>query len=77
MKERLENRLQRLHEEFATGQTQLAEIEKQRMELDARTKHIQETLLRISGAVLVLEEELRAENDNGAPATEHAVAADA
>ena len=63
MKEKLQARLQQLRDEFAGGQAQLAEIEKQRAELDVRSARVQETMLRISGAVQVLEEELA---DDGA-----------
>lgn len=51
MKEKLKDRLQQLKEEFANGQKQLAELE-------ARKAQIQETMLRISGAIQVLDEEL-------------------
>lgn len=61
MKEKLRQRLHLLREEFAGGQAQLAEIEKQRAELDAHAARIKETMLRISGAVQVLEEELAEE----------------
>lgn len=58
MKEKLEQRLKKLKEEFEAGQKQLAEMEERQTEL--RT-----TLLRISGAIQVLEEELL--GDNGQP----------
>ena len=51
MKERLTKRLGELQAEFAAGQKMLAE-------LDAKQKTLRETLLRISGAIQVLEEEL-------------------
>lgn len=56
MRERLENRLQQLRSEFEAGQKMLAELE-------AKQVNLRETLLRISGAMQVLEEEL-------APATQ-------
>ncbi len=51
MKEQLAKRLQELKNEFETGQKTLAELE-------AREANLRETLLRISGAIQVLEEEL-------------------
>ena len=51
MKERLEQRLRELKTEFETGQKMLAELESKQAEL-------RNTLMRISGAVQVLEEEL-------------------
>jgi uncharacterized coiled-coil protein SlyX len=51
MRTQLEQRLQALHAEYAAGQKVLAE-------LDAKQMHLRETLLRISGAIQVLEEEL-------------------
>ena len=51
MKERLEQRLTELKAEHESGQKMLADLEARRAELC-------DTLLRISGAVLVLEEEL-------------------
>lgn len=52
MKERLEKRLQELRAEFEQGQKMIGEME-------ARQAQLRETLLRISGAIQVLEEELR------------------
>ena len=62
MKKKLENRLQKLKSEFATGKKRLTEIESQRSGLH-------ETLLRISGAIQVLEEELgeNSKQGNGSP----------
>jgi hypothetical protein len=51
MEERLAQRLQELKSEFETGQRMLADLEAKRVELER-------TLLRISGAIQVLEEEL-------------------
>ena len=51
MREPLEQRLKELKAEFETGQTPLAEFA-------ARQANLRETLLRISGAIQVLEEEL-------------------
>jgi len=49
MRDRLQIRLGELKKEFATGQARLQEWEKQQM-------YLQETMLRISGAIQVLEE---------------------
>ncbi|HEY0735980.1 MAG TPA: hypothetical protein VGD69_13790 [Herpetosiphonaceae bacterium] len=54
MRERLESRLAALKAEFEAGQKMLAELE-------AKQASLRDTLLRISGAVQVLEEELVAE----------------
>ncbi|MBY0429757.1 MAG: hypothetical protein K2Q10_01045 [Rhodospirillales bacterium] len=56
MKKNLEARLQELKREFEVGTNNLAAIEAQRTSL-------RETLLRISGAVQVLEEELARERE--------------
>ena len=52
MKEKLEKRLKELREEFETGRKMLAEIETKRGDLE-------QNMLRISGAIQVLEEELK------------------
>ncbi len=54
MKEQLEQRLETLKAEFETGQKSLSELE-------SRQASLRETLLRISGAIQVLEEELNGE----------------
>lgn len=51
MREQLEQRLAVLKSEYETGQRMLGELE-------ARQAQLRETLLRISGAIQVLEEEL-------------------
>ena len=51
MKEQLQNRLTELRAEFETGQQRLADVENQAAQL-------RQTLLRISGAIQVLEEML-------------------
>ncbi|MGC2776848.1 MAG: hypothetical protein WA418_14565 [Bradyrhizobium sp.] len=51
METRLKERLSQLREEFANGQAQLVQAE-------ARVRDLRETLLRISGAIQVLSEEL-------------------
>jgi hypothetical protein len=53
MREELEARLARLREEFTTGEAMLREAERRQAQLG-------ETLLRISGAIQVLEELLGA-----------------
>lgn len=59
MKKQLEKRLKELKAEFESGQQKLAELE-------AQATNLQNTLLRISGAVQVLEEELgKADSTNG------------
>jgi len=62
MRTQLEQRLQALHAEYAAGQKVL-------VELDAKQMHLRETLLRISGAIQVLEEELST-SDSQAPTSE-------
>ena len=54
MREKLEQRLAELKAEYESGQKMLVDLETRRVEL-------RNTLLRISGAVLVLEEELTKE----------------
>ena len=56
MREQLRLRLEELKKEFETGQARLQELEMQESRL-------RETLLRISGAIQVLEETLAAEAD--------------
>ena len=51
MKDRLEQRLQELKAEYESGQKMLADLE-------ARQDELRATLMRISGAIQVLEEEL-------------------
>lgn len=58
MQEQLERRLEELKKEFELGQTKLREVETQQLQL-------RETLLRISGAIQVLEETLAAVQDAG------------
>jgi predicted nuclease with TOPRIM domain len=58
MKEKLKKRLKELKAEFESGQKTLANLQSQEVSL-------KETLLRISGAIQVLEEELaKAESDS-------------
>jgi predicted nuclease with TOPRIM domain len=51
MREQLQARIETLRREFEVGQTRLQELERQQV-------HLRETLLRISGAIQVLEEML-------------------
>ena len=51
MREQMEKRLKELKAEFESGQKMLAE-------LDAKQANVRNTLLRISGAIQVIEEEL-------------------
>jgi predicted nuclease with TOPRIM domain len=67
MKQQLEHRLQSLKSEFEAGQKMLADLE-------AKQVNLRETLLRISGAIQVLEEELNnasevADDNNQSPET--------
>jgi len=55
MHSQLHKRLNELKKEFETGQKRLAELEREQTNL-------RETLLRISGAIQVLEEELAKNN---------------
>ena len=63
MKEQLEKRLQELKVEFESGQRMLAEQE-------AKMANLRESLLRINGAIQVLEEELASENQTLVKITE-------
>jgi predicted nuclease with TOPRIM domain len=59
MREQLQKRVEQLREEFENGQKMLTDLE-------SRQASLRETLMRIAGAIQVLEEELSksAENDN-------------
>ena len=57
MDEKLQQRLEELKQEFAAGQKMLAD-------LDAQQADLKQTLLRISGAIQVLEEMLENEGDS-------------
>jgi predicted nucleic acid-binding Zn-ribbon protein len=70
MKQQLEQRLQSLKSEFESGQKMLADLE-------AKQANLRDTLLRISGAIQVIEEELSkasevAEDNNQPPETVNA-----
>jgi predicted nuclease with TOPRIM domain len=60
MREQLEQRLKQLKSEFEAGQKMLTDLE-------AKQANVRETLLRISGAIQVIEEEL-GKADQPAPA---------
>jgi hypothetical protein len=57
MKEQLQQRLQQLKAEFESGQKVLADLE-------IKQTSLRETLLRIAGAIQVLEEELKKAESN-------------
>ena len=66
MREHIEARLELLRKELEKGQIELQKVENQRM-------YLHETVLRISGAIQVLEELLREEHppeQNGATSTD-------
>ena len=65
MRDRLQARLGELKKEFATGKSHLQELERQQM-------HLRETMLRISGAIQVLEELLA----QGQPAGQNGTSTD-
>jgi len=56
MKEKLEKRLAELKAEFESGKKVMAEY-------DAKQADLRDTLLRISGAIQILEEEISKENE--------------
>ncbi len=56
MREKLEKRLEKLKKEFEAGDKMLAELDNKRAEL-------RQNMLRISGAIQVLEEELKTSED--------------
>ena len=74
MRERLEQRLQELKTEFGKGEQTLQELEEQ-------AAAVRQTLLRISGAIQVLEEELgyadQPQEDGSELSVEEAESADA
>jgi len=62
MIEQLQARLETLREEFVNGEQKLAD-------LTAQTAQLRDTLLRISGAIQVLEEELARSSEGEKPQT--------
>ncbi|MDD3246375.1 MAG: PASTA domain-containing protein [Methanosarcina sp.] len=67
MKAQLEQRLVELRAEYESGQKILKDIEIKLVELENRKKNLNETLLRISGAVELLEEVLGEESKSSTP----------
>ncbi len=67
MKAQLEQRLVELRAEYESGQKILKDIEIKLLELENRKKNLNETLLRISGAVELLEEVLGEESKSSIP----------
>jgi predicted nuclease with TOPRIM domain len=63
MKEQLEKRLAELKSEFEAGQKMMAELE-------SKQSNLRDTLLRISGAIQILEEEINRVNDTSEPVQE-------
>ena len=63
MREQLKERLKQLEAEFEAGQKMLSDLE-------ARHASVRETILRIGGAIQVLQEELAKCNDSPASATQ-------
>jgi predicted nuclease with TOPRIM domain len=61
MQQQIQTRLEVLKKEFETGQAKLRELEMQQ-------SHLRETLLRISGAIQVLEEMIQPAKPNEEPA---------
>lgn len=68
MREQAEARLEALRREYETGQKMLADLEGRRLEL-------QQTVLRLSGAIQVLEELLTGDEPSGRSGTPAEVAA--
>lgn len=64
MREQMQTRLEALRKEFETGRTELEKVERQRI-------HLRETMLRISGAMQVLEELLTQEQSIGQSGVDH------
>lgn len=62
MREKLEQRLQELKAEYESGQKMLADLE-------ARQEELRNTLMRISGAITILEEVLAPEDKPSADCT--------
>jgi uncharacterized coiled-coil DUF342 family protein len=69
MKEQLKKRLEQLKSEFESGQKMLAEKE-------AEIVNLRNTILRISGAIQVLEEELAKENPTAGNGDEQLIGQD-
>ena len=63
MKEQLEKRLTELKSEFESGQKYLADLEQ-------KEANVRQTLLRIQGAIQVIEEEIAKVNNNNTESSE-------
>ena len=63
MKEQLEKRLTELKNEFEAGQKMMTELE-------SKQSNLRDTLLRISGAIQILEEEINRVNETLDPVQE-------
>lgn len=63
MKEQLEKRLTELKSEFESGQKMMTELE-------SKQSNLRDTLLRISGAIQILEEEINRVNETLKPVQE-------
>ncbi|MDJ0520219.1 MAG: hypothetical protein QNJ74_29520 [Trichodesmium sp. MO_231.B1] len=63
MKEQLEQRLNELKSEFESGQKYLADLEQ-------KEANVRQTLLRIQGAIQVIEEEIAKANNNKTESSE-------
>jgi predicted nuclease with TOPRIM domain len=63
MKEQLEKRLTELKSEFEAGQKMMTELE-------SKQSNLRDTLLRISGAIQILEEEINRVNETSEPVQE-------
>jgi predicted nuclease with TOPRIM domain len=67
METKLEQRLTELRAEYESGQKILKDIELKLVELEDRKKNLKETILRISGAIDLLEEMLEGKEDAKEP----------
>jgi len=63
MYQQLQNRLQQLRQEYQKGEQKLQQLDQER-------KALYETMLRIAGAIQVLEEEIEQQNGQSTPANE-------
>jgi len=77
MKTQLEQRLKELRAEYESGQKILTDIEQKLVYLENRKENLGETLLRISGAVELLEELLGESGDTPSPGTSAAASSSA
>ena len=77
MKAQLEQRLVELRAEYESGQKILKDIEAKLVELENRKKNLNETLLRISGAIELLEEVLGEESKSSTQGVPETVVPDA